>query len=372
MPIVLLLALAWILQGPGSGLALVEQHPKPVITTRSPGAERIKYGFEGGRVVKVGATYHLFTSEMAGDPIWVRMKLGHWRSTDRVRWTRVATLFESSADFTGKDPRAALWSPLPVYDDSERRWNLFYVAYQAQPNTSSQFRMNQNGRIWRAVSTAPGLEGIGGPYRDAGIVLQPGSESDPWEGLQGTASFFPYRVGSEWYALYGSAKTQKLPIEYWRVGIASAPSLGGPWRRRRDLNPSPIEQVFIENPIVTRLRDGRYVAVYDTSAAPDAIGYSISADGIHWPPGRSLAIQAEKGKWSPEIRTPLGLVEEADGTFTVFYTGFEQAADWTRLMAAKPVNTFAVGFARVRLNPGSLIPNPSSLIPNPSSLIRNP
>jgi hypothetical protein len=35
----------------------------------------------------------------------------------------------------------------------------------------------------------------------------------------------------------------------------------------------------------------------------------------------------------------------------VFYTGFEQAADWTRLMAAKPVNTFAVGLARVRLNP---------------------
>src|SRR5687768_5451988 len=291
MRIVVLVALVWIFQGPGGGLALVEQHPTPVISTRSPGAEGIKYGFEGGRVVKVGAAYHLFTSEMAGDPIWVRMKLGHWRSTDRVRWTRVATLFESSAEFAGKDPRAALWSPLPVYDDAEGRWNLFYVAYQAQPNTSRQFRMNHNGRIWRAVSTAPGLEGIGGPYRDAGIVLQPGPESDPWEGLQGTNSFFPYRVGTQWYALYGSAKTQKLPIEYWRVGIASAPSLGGPWRRRRELNPSPIEQVFIENPIVTRLRDGRYLAVYDTSKGPDAIGYSVSADGIHWPPGRSLAIQ---------------------------------------------------------------------------------
>ena len=332
-------------------LVLVEQHPVPVLTTRSPGAQGIKYGFEGGRVVKVGATYHLFTSEMAGDPIWVRMKLGHWRSTDRLRWTRAATLFESSADFEGKDPRAALWSPLPVYDEAERRWNLFYVAYEARPNTPTQFRMNQNGRIWRAVSTAPGLEGISGPFRDAGIVLQPGPESDPWEGLQGTASFFPYRVGAEWYALYGSAKTQKLPVEYWRVGVASAPSLGGPWRRRSELNPTPIEQIFIENPIVTRLRDGRYVAVYDTSAAPDAIGYSISADGIHWPPGRALAIQPASGKWSPEIRTPLGLVEEADGTFTVFYTGFEQPADWTRLMEAKPVNTFAIGFARVRLNP---------------------
>lgn len=332
-----------------STLVLVEQHPVPVLTTRSPGARAIRYGFEGGRVVKVGATYHLFTSEMVGDPVWVRMKLGHWRSTDRLRWTRVSTLFESSAEFEGKDPRAALWSPLPVYDEGEGRWNLFYVAYEAQPNTATQFRMNQNGRIWRAVSTAPGLEGVGGPYRDVGIVLQPGPESEAWEGLQGTNSFFPYRVGAEWYALYGSAKTQKLPTEYWRVGVASAPALGGPWRRRRELNPSPIEQTFIENPIVTRLRDGRYLAVYDTSAAPDAIGYSISADGIHWPPGRSLTVQAAKGKWSPEIRTALGLVEEADGTFTLFYTGFEQPADWPRLMEAKPVNTFAIGFARVRL-----------------------
>ena len=91
--------------------------------------------------------------------------------------------------------------------------------------------------------------------------------------------------------------------------------------------------------------------MYDTTTDPDVIGYSISTDGIHWPPGRSLAIQAVKGKWSPEIRTPLGLVEEADGTFTVFYTGFEQAPDWTRLMESKPVNTFAIGFARVRLGP---------------------
>ena len=209
--------------------------------------------------------------------------------------------------------------------------------------------MNQDGRIWRAVSTRAGESGIGGPYRDVGIVLEPGPESQPWEGLQGTDSFFPYKVGSRWYALYGSAKTETLPVEYWRVGLASAPSLGGPWRRHPDLNPSPIDDKFIENPIVTRLRDGRYLAVYDTARNPDAIGYSISADGIHWPAGDLLVLQPATGKWSPEIRTPLGLVDEDDGTYTMFYTGFEQPADWTRLMEAKPVNTFALGFARVRL-----------------------
>jgi len=58
-------------------LVLVAQHPSPVLTTRSPGAEGIRFGFEGGRVVKVAGTYHLFTSEMVDDPIWVRMRLGH-------------------------------------------------------------------------------------------------------------------------------------------------------------------------------------------------------------------------------------------------------------------------------------------------------
>lgn len=345
----LLLALLWASQASGTRLELVEQHPTPVITTKSPGAESIKYGFEGGRVIKVGRVYHLFTSELAGDPVWVRMRFGHWRSDDKLRWTRVATVFESSGDFTGKDPRASLWSPLPVYDDTEGRWNLFYVAYESQPNTATQFRMNQNGRIWRAVSSVAGMDGIGGPYRDIGIVLQPGPESEPWEGLQGTNSFFPYRVDKQWYAFYGSAKTEKLPIQHWRVGTASAPSIAGPWRRRAELNPSPIENTFIENPIVTRLADGRYVAVYDISGNPDAIGYSISADGIRWPQGQSLAIQSPTGRWSKEVRTPLGLVDEEDGTYTVFYTGFEQEADWARLMEAKPVNTFAIGFARLRL-----------------------
>jgi hypothetical protein len=106
-------------------LVVARQHPTPVLTTRSPGAEDIRYGFEGGRLVKVRDAYHLFTSEMAGDPIWVKMRLGHWTSRDRLGWKRESTVAESSGEFEGKDPRAALWSPLPVWDAGENRWNLF-------------------------------------------------------------------------------------------------------------------------------------------------------------------------------------------------------------------------------------------------------
>jgi hypothetical protein len=330
-------------------LVLVEQHPAPVLTIRSPGAEGNRYGFEGGRVVKIGRTYHLFTSEMFGDPMWVKMRLAHWKSDDRLHWTRVATLFESSGEFEGRDPRASLWSPLPVFDDRQSHWNLFYVAYSAEPNTPRQFRMNEQGRIWRAVSDVKGIDGIGGPYRDADIALKPGSDSASWEGLQGVDSFFPYRVGANWVALYGSATTESIPIQHWRVGLATAPAIGGPWIRRHAAE-LPIEPTFIENPIVERLHDGSYAAVYDTTADPDAIGFTWSKDGLDWSRGQTVVIQPSKGNWAPEVRTPLGLVPESDGTYTVFYTGFEQAADWKRLMEAKPANTFAIGFVRVRIN----------------------
>ncbi len=308
-------------------LVLVKQQETPVLTVRSPGAEGNRHGFEGGRVLKLGSTYHLFVSEMAGDPFWVKMKLGHWTSEDRLHWKRVSTLFESSGEFEGKDPRAALWAPMPVYDEKEGRWNLFYVAYRSAPNTATRWLNNHDGKLWRAVSQTKGIDGIDGPYEDVGIILQPGPESQPWEGLQGTDSFFPYQIGDQWYALYGSANTEMKDEQSlrgpWSVGLASAPALAGPWKRLAEGNPLPIEKVFIENPIVTRLADGTYAAVYD-SHAPNAIGYTFSRDGIHWAPGEALIVQPKgKGFWADDVRTPLGLIPEGKDTFTLFYTGYE-------------------------------------------------
>ena len=318
---------------PASGLAqverlrlsLVKQYENPVITVDSPGAEGNRHGFEGGRVIKLGATYHLFVSEMAGDPFSVKMKLAHWTSEDRLHWRRVSTLYESSGEFEGKDPRAALWAPMPIYNQKEGRWNLFYVAYRAAPNTKTEWLNNYKGTIWRAVSKVGGMEGIDGPYVDAGVVLEPGPESQPWEGLQGTDSFFPYEVNGRWYGFYGSADSAKLPMTFWGVGLASAPELAGPWKRLPQGNPLPIEKVFIENPIVTQLEEGTYVAVYD-SDVPNAIGYTLSSDGVHWTRGVRLIVQPRgKGFWADVVRTPLGLIPEGNGTFTLFYTGYKKS-----------------------------------------------
>lgn len=329
-------------------LLVTRQFDGPVLTTRSGGAEGNKYGFEGGRVIKLNGVYYLFTSEMVGDPHWVKMKLALWTSRDRTHWRRTGTLRESSGDFTGKDPRAALWSPMPVFDPGANRWTLFYVAYQAAPDTPHQWLTNHEGRIWRAVSTQPGESGITGPYKDTGVILERGKNADPWEGLQGTDSFFPYAADGRWYALYGSARTESLPIALWQVGLASAPTLAGPWSRCSQLNPLKVEPRFIENPIVSRLANGTFVAVYDNHQ-PNAIGYTFSADGIHWSRGQNLTVQTGNRIWASEVRTPLGLVDEGNGSFTLFYSANENIAGAGPDSNGITMTPGAVGVVEVRL-----------------------
>ena len=333
---------------PAPRLVLDTQHSTPVLTTRSPGAEDVRWGFEGGRVVKVSDTYHLFTSEMVDDPMWVKMRLGHWTSPDRLTWSREGAVRESSGEFEGQDPRASLWSPLPIWDETEDRWNLFHVAYHSAPGDGTEFRLNHEGRIVRLVSETPGSEGIRGPWKDRGVVMKPGPDSLPWEGLQGTDSFFAWPVGDGWRAFYGSARSEVMPIEHWLVGPAEAPSLGGPWRRVAEDNPSPIEERFIENPIVTPAPEGGWLVVYD-SEGEGTIGWSHSDDGIHFGPGQRLVIQPEPGVWAKDVRTAMGLVPEGNGRFTLFYTGFEQMPDWDRLLLGKGQETCAIGFVELRL-----------------------
>ncbi len=45
-------------------LSVTKQFDEPILTINSPDASGNKYGFEGGRVLKLNGTYHLFTSEM--------------------------------------------------------------------------------------------------------------------------------------------------------------------------------------------------------------------------------------------------------------------------------------------------------------------
>ena len=334
----------------GVTLSLVSEQPEAVIGKKHPGSEGNKYGYEGGSVLKLEGTYHLFTAEMVGDPLWVKMRLGHWTSPDRLTWTRRGTMYESSGDPTGKDPRASFWSPMPIYNEKEGRWNFFYVAYRAQVGP-----LGWNGRIWRAVSKVKGPAGIDGPWEDVGVILQPGPaggaweadvmkggvpsdkilkpgpESGEWEGSQGVDSFYPYQVGDTWLGFYGSCNGKN----WFKVGLAEAPGLAGPWKRLAALNPVGIASTRgPENPVVLRLKSGRYIAVYEVVAREDGFGYADSPDGIHWSKGSELTL-TEAPKRLRKVRTPLGLVPEPDGSFTILFTGYTRAENWGEVWMAR-------------------------------------
>ena len=301
----------------------------PLLTSESPGADGNKYGFEGGTVIRLRDGYHLFTSEMTGDPRWVKMKLAHWRSGDGKEWKRISTIRESSGNFTGKDPRAAIWSPMPVYNEGRGMWMIHYIGYKSRPDSGGIWLANYEGRVFRLASKTTGREGIDGPYHDAGLIMEPGIDSDPFEGLQGTDSFFPYRAGGKYYAFYGSARTQHLPITLWQLGLASADGLEGPWKRCSALNPVDLGMSFTENPVVTRLDNGLYVAVVDagydsTGFQRSAFGYFYSSDGINWSKEQLCQLENKVPRWWTMMRTPLCLIRENDGTYTVFYTAYDR------------------------------------------------
>ncbi|MCU0785941.1 MAG: hypothetical protein MUF81_18225 [Verrucomicrobia bacterium] len=303
----------------GITLSIIEQREEPVIAKGMPGTEHNKYGFEGGCVLKLDGVYHLFTSKMVGDPVHDKMVLAHWTSPDGLAWTRRDTMLESSGSSDPNDIRSALWAPMPVYNEEEGRWNIFYVSYTP----------NDYGRIWRAVSKTNGREGIHGPWGDHEELLKPSPE---WEGRAGCASIFPYSANGKRMAFYGSADHRT----WWSAGLLSAERLAGPWKRENGLNPVTLSgELGTENPVVTKLKSGRYVAVFDTLKNKPAksyqmdghlIGYADSADGVHWSVAKQLEVDCTK-LWVRDIRTPLGLVEESDGTFTMFYTGFQRSKE---------------------------------------------
>lgn len=115
------------------------------------------------------------------------------------------------------------------------------------------------------------------------MFIELGKRSEPWEEADGS----PFMA---------ALTPKKKPISSWEVRLASAACLGGPWQRCSDLNPLLIKNRFIENPVVTRLEDGTYVAAYDTDVNyPRVIGHSFSRDGIQRR-GRQLFIEPDSQK----------------------------------------------------------------------------
>ena len=314
----------------------------PVINEGMPGTEDILGGFEGGQLIKLGDTYHIFPTERAGEEGHpakydrIKTRIGHWTSKDAVNWQRQSTLYQSSGvyavssyDNPLNDRRAAIWSYMPIFNKERNRWQGHYLAYTCDSVVAPNHSF---GRIWRCESEIEGIDGIGGPYRDCGIVIEPGLDSQLWEGRQGVASFFPYQAGDKWYAFISGAYPYQTKEDYpfggkpthWYVGLAEADNLEGPWSRMKELNPiTSIHPRFVENPIVSQLPGGVYIAVFDGGPEwlnlPNMLAYTLSKDGIHWSEAHYLPIDTKVARWWHTMRTPLGLIPEGDDIYTIVF-----------------------------------------------------
>lgn len=314
----------------------------PVVNEGMPGTEGIQGGFEGGQMIKLGDTYHMFPTERAGEegmPAYydrIKTRIGHWTSKDAIHWERQSTLYQSSGkyavshyDHPMNDRRAAIWSYMPIFNKEKNRWQGHYLAYTCDFDVAPNHSF---GRIWRCESEVEGIEGIGGPYRDCGIVIEPGLDSQLWEGRQGVASFFPYQVGDKWYGFISGAYPYETKADYpfggkptkWYVGLAVSDNLEGPFVRCKELNPiTSIHPRFVENPIVSQLPNGLYIAVFDGGPEwlklPNMIAYTLSKDGVNWSEAHYLPIDTKVKKWWHTMRTPLGLIPEGNDLYTIVY-----------------------------------------------------
>jgi hypothetical protein len=331
---------------------LVSAGASPVLNASQGLAEGVLHGFEGGLYFAEGPgdglVRHLFPSECMDDvpglPWDAHMRGGHFRSDDGgLSWARIGTTYNSSAACSpdGADRCASMWAPIPVYDVAASVWRLFVVCYRIGVRPACG---QTDGEIVMRTSAVPGRAGLAGPFPEASsqVVLNTQGVGGPpaaYEGsgaagtqAQGTDSFFPYQLADgSWAAFFGSHDRNATPSQ-WRVGLATAPALAGPWARSYGRNPVAFEpegKQATENPIVSKTQDGAwFIAVWDALRQPAAdheIGISYSADGLAWSTAQYVPVWPSAGEGPcGVIRTPLGLVAEpalGAGYYSVLFSG---------------------------------------------------
>lgn len=338
---------------------LVSQSPEPVVELhRTLGTADIAYGFEGGKAVKDhNGTYWIFTAEMQREPINSAMRVAIWRSVDNNpagKWVRHGTIAESNQTYPmiyfsqqcnqpwcewknasktalsyyavykcdPNDLLASPWAPVPVFDDGDDHWHVLFVSYQCDFTTLVRCG---TGNIFGARSVVAGRDGIGGPYELSsrgphGIVLGPNAtatgtrwgDAGRGERFVDQMGVFSLGDGKGYAALTGMS-----------FNVATAPSVRGPWKISPELNSlafSTASSHYNENAIVTQITSPENKTVF--GAVFDAVvhesygfGFTYSGDGLHWGPQMGTAVEVPNG-----VRTPLGFLEEPDGTYTMFFT----------------------------------------------------
>jgi len=270
---------------------------------------------------------------------------------------------------------ASPWAPFPIYDHKEGFWHVLWVSYGC--DLSWVVRVGV-ANIFGARSTVPGVDGLSGPYQSYGIIIGPNATNSSalrWGDLSECSACFdasvdiadrPTICGTDSCSWDNTKTGQAIAISPWVRAVdddtflaflgtthvlASAPNVKGPWTVWNDASVGQVlmskmsttASVYCENPVVVSpVHDpaypkwpGRtgYIAVFDT-VSPSG-GY-VDADWGWWPSGSSrgeaygfgmsysdwgyLWTDGEDVAVSGGVRTPLGLIEEDDGSYTLIFT----------------------------------------------------
>lgn len=297
---------------------------------KTQGLSTSLFGFEGGTCWKVEGKYRLFTTEVFDVPKTAATRLALWESEDGFTFDRVSTLVETNYDWHDTTHNMSPWAPMSVYDEETQRWNIFHVGYRRKAGSDQFF--NMAGKIKRLESSVSGWAGVSGPYQDAGWIEFTDTAA-AWEGSAGQVGFFPFRstdglvaffAANDATAVIDSALPAYEQVDQgivFRVGLASSESIQGPWTRLENRNPVLMDPHFVENPVVSRIDDDLFIAVFD-AGNHRAMSYSFSRDGLTWDEARRMSLESAPANLAV-ARTPLGLIHQGDDLFTVFITAFD-------------------------------------------------
>ncbi|MBA4166825.1 MAG: hypothetical protein H0X41_04680 [Chitinophagaceae bacterium] len=318
---------------------------KTLIDEHTPGMEAVKYGNEGGEVIKDDkGIYHWFTSEQFGDPYWVANRITHWTSSDGAHWTKDNSWSkEGNHDYTSTKDKSSYFDPTVKYDGKTGFWYIFYVAYRNAPDTSYNGG-NNRGKIFRSKAVRPGIDGLGGPYHDNDkddvVILEPLDNPPPYEAKwvgnkkfgYGCHTVTPYKIGGLWYILWAENLIAK-----------GTSSLSGKFKRLPEGENNPVtwnrkplqfvpdyrtatHQFYLENPIIYKIPSGRagagkYIMVvgeyidHVIGLRETSYGYASSEDGMRWSELKPLASRFG------DCITACSFIPEGNDKYSIYVTG---------------------------------------------------
>jgi len=231
--------------------------------------EGIGYDKDFGRqdpsnVIKVGDTYHVYTSKFTGNCCYTGV-VGHATSTDGIHW-------KEQSDALTKGPADA-WDNYGVLTPYVMAYGgKYYLYYTSSRELSGEpwaIRGPNNGRhIGVAVAESPD-----GPWKKvAAPVLSPGKKGE-WDSYLVDDAHVIVREGRFWLYYKGGDIKVMANTTQWGLAIGDSPT--GPFVKVKD---NPL--IGGHTVCVWPHREG--VAALIDNAGPERFTVQWSADGIHF------------------------------------------------------------------------------------------